>query len=95
MSDSVQDRVVDISEGNPGALTALQAASDELNQQELLSFFDELEQMNITGPRVWLVFKDHCGHDVHCFIDAVQNSDQQMIELVNERSYDDKPDVVR
>jgi len=41
-----------------------------------------LNEMNITGPLIWIAFEDYCGKDLEKFIQYSINKDQEMIDFV-------------
>lgn len=88
----VRDTIIDLAEGNPGAVTVLsQIARQRPNESDDL--FDTLAAMNLRGSRIWLGYKDYCGEDLTEFISCVESGDEEMIALINDRSHDRHPDV--
>lgn len=64
------DCLVVLGEGNPGALTAMMEMfkhSPAIDPQALLGGMApifSLDQYGIYGPRIWMLYKYVCGHDV-------------------------------
>lgn len=70
LTDSILDVVVNLSDGNPGAvrvLTELMAASPKVDPQSAfgpLAPLLDLDNLDIYGPKIWIFFKDVCGKDI-------------------------------
>lgn len=71
LTDTTRDVVVKLCEGNPGAINVMMMVLKDGNQIDpdaapmgglmTLLRFDDLD---IVGPRIWLLYKDVCGSDV-------------------------------
>ena len=57
------DLLVELAEGNPGALTVCCMLME--NKFDLGLHI--LEAMNLRGPDIWCLYKDECGEDMHEF----------------------------
>ena len=57
---TLEDAVVELSDGNPGALNVLISLVNTGNPDVLL-VLDELE---IYGPKIWLLYKDLAGEEI-------------------------------
>jgi hypothetical protein len=66
-SEEIKERIVDVSQGNPGAVTAFMsvlplfvATLSLPNQQDTYIgwFIDYLKEKGLTGPNLWIRFKD-------------------------------------
>ncbi|MFC4440095.1 MULTISPECIES: hypothetical protein [Natrialbaceae] len=86
------DRFVALSEGNPGAATVLGAIVKQ-RPGEVEQVIETLEELNMGGPRIWLGYKDYCEQDLNQFVECVLEGDDEMFELVNERSAPDALEV--
>jgi hypothetical protein len=90
-ADVELNRIVFLSEGNPGAATALGTlvtARDDAAQ-----VIESMESMDIRGSRIWLGYKEYCEKDIDTFARCVLNRDAGMVDLINERSAPDDPTV--
>lgn len=60
LTDTVEDVVVKLSQGNPGALRVLVELLKEEEDREYPPVLDllKLDDMGIYGPMVWLLYKD-------------------------------------
>lgn len=76
------DRLVDLSEGNPGAATALGKLTK--TQSDAAHLLDILDAHNIRGPYVWVGFKDHCEKDIDAFAECIRTEDEAMLEEIND-----------
>ena len=60
-----------VSEGNPGALNVLMRffmdAPEDLEKKHYELVFSYLKTSGITGPAIWLVYKDICGEEIAKF----------------------------
>lgn len=89
---ALMNRLVELSDGNPGAATTLSTIVNE-RPGEALQVLETLDAMNIRGSRIWLGYKDYCGQDIDDFVDSVLAHDEEMVELINDRSFGDEPPV--
>lgn len=92
--DSLQDIIIKMSEGNPGALTAL---VEVVKADPVMGFMDllHLDDMGMRGPQIWVAFKDHCKQDLAAFVKAIRERDQAMVDTVNaSRGVADAPPAV-
>lgn len=82
MNPELLNRLTEMSEGNPGAATALgQLVKTQPDATDLL---DTLEVHDITGPYVWVGFKDHCEQDIDRFAQAIRDEDEAMLEEIED-----------
>ena len=64
MADLVP-QMIHVSDGNPGALSVLaEVHREHLNLERMLS---QLEQYNIRGHHIWIIYKQHCDRDIRQF----------------------------
>ena len=70
VQDSLEDIVIKLSKGNPGAITVLcrmlksTAAIDPDSALGALTCLRLLDTMGIYGDGIWLLYKDICGEDL-------------------------------
>jgi hypothetical protein len=62
MTDRIP-RMVYVSEGNPGAINVL----SEIHRDHLDRILSLLEQYNIRGHHIWIIYKQHCHQNIHEF----------------------------
>jgi len=83
LTDSLQDVLVTMSEGNPGAINVmmsiLEYVGPSIGYMNILS----LDDMNMRGPQIWIGYKDHCGQDIKKFVKCIQERDPIMIKAIN------------
>lgn len=67
---SVQDILITMSEGNPGALTCMMQmmTSDPMALLDILLF----DSMGIYGSKIYMVWNDCCGRDMAKFKETIQ-----------------------
>ncbi len=67
---SVQDMLITMSEGNPGALTCMMQmmTSDPMALLDILLF----DSMGIYGSKIYMVWNDCCGRDMAKFKETIQ-----------------------
>lgn len=83
LKDTVQEVIVKMAEGNPGAVRVLcELAKAEFGIMDVLS----LDDMNIRGCQIWVGYKDHCGEDLSKFRQAIKKRDQEMVTTINRES---------
>ena len=84
LSMSIQDVIVRMSEGNPGAITVM---TEIIGADPLNGFFKilDLDDMNMRGEQIWVAFKDHCGSDIQKLLDALQDRNPEMVDTVNKQ----------
>lgn len=78
---TVQDAVCDLSDGNPGAINAMMSVIVNRPAVEVGAFILSLVTLDLTGPRIWVGFKDCAETDPQKFFDLVVRLDQNMIEV--------------
>jgi len=81
-TDTMQDLLVVMSEGNPGGLDVLMQLMKE-NQMDAIGHILSLDDMNIRGCQIWIAYKDFCGCDLEKFIGHIKSRDQAMVDAVN------------
>ena len=64
------EAVIDLSEGNPGALTVLMSTYNEVGIDRFLPFLRALGERDIRGPAIWMSFKDVHGQNIEKFVRA-------------------------
>jgi len=86
LSDSTQDTLVKMSEGNPGAISVLMQLLQRDDPAALMTLLS-LDDMNMRGPQIWVGYKDHCGSDIELFAEKIGARDQGMVDVVNNECY--------
>lgn len=82
---SMRDIVIELCDGNPGALNvlvALAAKGGPVGAMDLVW----LDSLCIYGPRIWMLFKDVCRQDLPCMqavLAAVRRGDVSRETLNN------------
>lgn len=71
----VKEMIIELSEGNPGALTVLiqmvQAAEAQDVMFALPVLFTYMKENGLTGSEIWILYKDECGSDYDTFIQTL------------------------
>lgn len=75
-------RIIELSDGNPGAVKTLASLVKTQNDGEEL--LDKLTENGVRGPLVWVGYKDHCDRDIDVFADAIRSDDEEMYERIND-----------
>lgn len=100
LSDTTQDVVIKLSEGNPGGLTVIVSMLKEEREDSLLLLLS-MDDMNIRGSQIWIAFKDYInklikdkderiGEDwdeskrVGFLMDLIMKRDKGMVDFINE-----------
>jgi len=74
LTDTPKDIIVKLCKGNPGALRVLVDAFQSGGTIDPDALFGgvhvllELDELDIVGPRIWILYKDVCGQDMVTFI---------------------------
>lgn len=77
LTDSLLDIIVKLSQGNPGAVTVLAQwvkdgeAIDPQSCHPMIAMC-RLDDMDIVGARIWMLYKDVCGQDLRRFIGVLR-----------------------
>jgi hypothetical protein len=84
LNDSPFDMMIKMSEGNPGAITALAelAKNDPMGMNGVMLIL-HLDDMGMRGSQIWVAYKDHCKQDIAAFIKAIEDRDPAMVATVN------------
>ena len=70
LNDTVQDTLIKLSEGNPGALSVcmqIMAKGSQIDPDAFgggLLMLLSLDDLGIYGSRIWMLYKDVCGTDL-------------------------------
>ncbi len=82
LTDSPRDVLIMMSEGNPGALSAMIKL---LQRDQTFGFIRilSLDDMGMRGSQIWIGFKDHCKEDIEAFEKAIDDRDPAMVATVN------------
>lgn len=83
--DTIEDVMTKLSEGNPGALTALTDVVESRGPHEFLKFALDLDVYEIYGPDIWRGYKDYCDQDAEEFYQLVSDSDADFLAFIDER----------
>lgn len=82
---SVTNLIMDLAEGNPGAITAMMQLMEACGGDPMEAFMPllGLDDMNMRGSQIWAGFKYHCKGDAKAFLQCIKDRDPAMIETVN------------
>lgn len=64
MDSGLQEMFMEISQGNPGALSVVIAMMEELKFAAFM-YFSLLKKLGILGPRLWVLYKKVAEQDIH------------------------------
>ena len=70
LTDTPQDMIIKLSEGNPGAMTICTRLLNEgakIDPDSALGGYSnllDLDTLNIYGGRIWMLYKDVCKEDI-------------------------------
>lgn len=70
---TVMEAVIGLSEGNPGAATVLGGLMkdikkiDPVNKLGYLAYFMKMDELDIVGSNIWILYKDCCGENLTNF----------------------------
>ncbi len=82
LNDTIQDTIIKMSEGLPGAIVGLASLlkADKTGWLLLLG----LDDMNIRGSQIWEAYKYLYNEDGKRFAEAVRKRDIKMVDFINE-----------
>ena len=78
LEDTMQSAIMKLSEGNPGALTVLLQVIEHADRIDPDSVGGggmvllQLDDLNITGPKIWMLYKDVCGENLSHTLGALR-----------------------
>lgn len=86
LDPEVIEMVVDLCDGNPGALTVLMSTYREVGTERFLPFATSMKERGICGSEIWCNFKDVHGQDIEAFVRANTIADRQgLVEHTKEQ----------
>lgn len=80
-----QKAIISVAKGNPGTSDLLARILETQGEDTFSSVIHSLRMMDLSGPQVWLCYKDYACQDLYRFIQAVRDRDEEMLELVRRR----------
>lgn len=72
-TDSIEDIVVKMAEGNPGAATVLIKLLTQPDKRIGLFLVLWLDEFEIYGPSIWILYKDWCFENIDLLVDSIRN----------------------
>ena len=78
LTDSMNDMLFKMSEGNPGGLNVLMGLMD----RDPLVFL-ALDDMNIRGTQIWIGYKDWCKENMDLFRKLISSRDANLVKGIN------------
>jgi len=106
LTDSMENVMMKMSDGNPGALTVcmrLLAESAEIDPDGCLGGLEailSLDTLGLYGPNIWMLFKDVCGEDLVRTYAVLRGhqlgyvSQNDILHAINNRGDGLDPDIV-
>lgn len=85
LNDNVLQVIIKMSEGNPGAITALTTFMKD-NPENSFMLILGLDDMNIRGSQIWQIYKYYCEEDIEKFRQVIKDRDVDMIQYLNEQN---------
>lgn len=67
-SSKFSELIIDLGEGNPGALTVLSRLVKERSTDEIMYVLLKCQANKIYGSNIWVIYKRHCGMDMDRFV---------------------------
>lgn len=71
---------VTIAQGNPGAMSVIAMAAEQLSNEHLTNFMLDMKAIGLTGPKLWMAYKDHCLQSIEKLIKRVALQDKTLAE---------------
>lgn len=86
-NSSVADVVMELGDGNIGAITVCGEMLKRPDGFGLL-YLLHADDMGLRGPAIWIGYKDHCGEDIEKFAKALQDRDPEMVSVIKANGHD-------
>jgi len=67
MPKTMMDTIVEVCEGNPGALSVCM----QLLEADMVEVVEMMRRLDITGSDVWMLYKDECGEKIDVTVTEV------------------------
>ncbi len=83
---STGSALIQMSEGNPGAITVLMELIGRDDPSALMTILN-LDDMNMRGSQIWVGYKDYCGEDIEKFAQCINDRDSDMVAVVNSECF--------
>ena len=64
------ERIINICNGNPGALSVFKLISDTYSEY-LDNILNKLENNNIKGSDIWIIYKSECNKNIDYFLNHI------------------------
>lgn len=86
LTDSVQDVITKLSQGNPWAITVCR---ELVKADNIMGFFDllNMDDMGMRGPAIWIAYKDFAKQDIPTLQTAIRNRDAGMLDAIRKEGY--------
>jgi hypothetical protein len=79
LTDSAQDLIIKMSDGNPGAITVLtKLLFIPSGIGPLLALW--LDEWKIYGSSIWILYKDWCSENLDTMVEAIQNGSAKALK---------------
>lgn len=82
MADMIVEIMVEVSDGNPGAVTAL---AEMMNEDPVALF--AIQDSGLKGPQLWLAYKDYGEYDAQKTLHAIESEDEELAKVLEENGY--------
>lgn len=82
VADTIVELMVEVSDGNPGAVTALA----EMMNEDVAAIF-AIHSSGLRGPQLWLAYKDYGKYDARKTLDAIQEKNERLVAVLDENGY--------
>jgi hypothetical protein len=84
--DSPFDAIEKMSEGNPGALTALTDVLESKGVKDTFEFMMNLDLRRVYGSKIWIGYKDYCNQDADQFHKFVMDDNEELFNYIEKES---------
>ena len=86
LQDTILSAIVKLAAGNPGALSVL---ADIVKADEVTGFITlcDIDDMGMTGPAIWIGYKDFAKQDLGVFVKACRERSPEMVEMIRKEGY--------
>jgi len=89
INDTIEEIVMKMAEGVPGAIAITMAIIEQMatGNSKVVLQLATLDEYDIRGSRLWVLFADHCDANIETLIATVKDTDK-LKKIIKEHGWD-------